>query len=96
MSYQAWHTLLELKEDHKQLGFKGWIFFITSFPYDLETDELRYVIANPTFTGLGVTSGITSYVLTKSELDKLFNILEQTFDDHARELEEDYHKSYED
>jgi hypothetical protein len=90
VSLQRWHTLLELKENHKSLGLKGWVFFIVDFPINLETSELEYVIAQPTFTGLGVTTGISTYVLKKEKIRGMFNVLEKNFQEYAKELEADY------
>lgn len=89
---QRWHTLLELKENHKNLGLKGWIFFIVDFPMNITSGELDYVIAQPTFTGVGVGTGISSYVLKEDEINKFFNILDKTFNEHAKELEANYFK----
>lgn len=87
---QKWHTLLELKETHKKLGLKGTIFFIVDFPMDIETDELKYMIANPTFTGLGVGTGLFSFVLSEEKINELFIVIDKTFNEHANELEEYY------
>lgn len=92
LSLQRWHTLLELKENNKSLGLKGWVFFIVDFPINLETNELEYVIAQPTFTGLGVTTGISTYVLKKEKISEMFNVLEKNFEEYAKELEADYFK----
>jgi len=88
---QMWHTLLKLKKDHDIIGFKGWYYFITSFPQGLN-GEFKYVITNPTFTGLGVGTGISHYVLSKEEIGELFYIDEKTFKELAKEMEEDYFK----
>jgi hypothetical protein len=89
MDYQSWYTLFELKEDHPKLGLKGWIFFIVDFAWDL-TDDLKYIISNPTFTGLGVSKGISSYIVSQNELEELFNPIDKTFKEYAKELEDDY------
>ncbi|MCA1064686.1 hypothetical protein QTG56_24050 (plasmid) [Rossellomorea sp. AcN35-11] len=90
---KRWSTLLELKEDHKSLGVKGQIFFIVDFPRSLESGELLFMIAQPTFTGLGVSPGILSFVLKKEQVIDLFSIMDQTFQQYAKELEEDYFHS---
>ncbi len=87
---QAWHTLLELKDNHNRLGFKGWTFFIVDFPIDVETGEMFYMIGNPTFTGLGVTTGTSSYILNKKQVNELFNVMGKTFKEYAKELEDEY------
>ncbi|MGN5650863.1 hypothetical protein [Bacillus sp. Brlt_9] len=87
-----WHTLMELKEDHKVLGFKGWIFFISDFTRGLKTEELQFVINTPTFTGIGVGTGIDSYVLDEEELMQHFNPIKKTFKEYAKELEDNYFK----
>ncbi|UGO50642.1 hypothetical protein PQE68_gp051 [Bacillus phage vB_BanS_Sophrita] len=89
---QRWHTLLELKEDHEQLGFKEWTYFIVDFPTSLRTGEMEYMIAQPTFAGLGVGVGVFTYVLTISEIHELFNEKKQTFDELSKEMEENYFK----
>lgn len=90
LSLQRWHTLLELKENHKSLGLKGWVFFIVDFPINLETNVLEYVIAQPTFTGLGVTTGILSYTLKREKINEIFTVSKKTFEEYAKELEADY------
>jgi hypothetical protein len=90
VSLQRWNTLLELKENHKSLGLKGWVFFIVDFPINLETNEMEYVIAQPTFTGLGVTTGISTYVLKREKISELFEVMDKNFQEYAQELEADY------
>jgi hypothetical protein len=87
---EKWNTILELKEDHKTLGFKGWVFFIVDFPMNIESGELLYMIAQPTFTGLGVTGGISSYVLNEAQINELFSVTDKTFKQYAKELEKNY------
>jgi hypothetical protein len=92
LSLKRWHTLLELKENHKSLGLKGWVFFIVDFPINLETNVLEYVIAQPTFTGVGVTTGILSYTLKREKISEMFTVSKKTFEEYAKELEADYFK----
>ncbi|MED2737189.1 hypothetical protein [Bacillus toyonensis] len=87
-----WDTLMELKEDHKVLGFKGWIYFVSDFARDLKTDKLKCVIHTPTFTGIGVGTGIDCYVLDDEELMQLFKPIEKTFKEYEKELEDNYFK----
>lgn len=90
---QAWHTLLELKEDHKELGLKGWVYFISDFPKNIETGELDYVLHQPTFTGLGVGTGAVSFVVKDHQINEFFNVLDKTFEDYAEELKRNYFDS---
>lgn len=90
MGLRKWGTLLELKKDHPKIGLKGWIFFIVDFPMNIDTGKLEYVLAQPTFTGLGVSTGISSYVLKKEQVEQLFTVLEQTFNEYAKEMEDEY------
>lgn len=85
-----WDTILTLKEDHEVIGVKGEEFFISDFPYNIETEELDYVIAQPTFAGVGVGKGIESWVLDSKQIVKLFNVSEKTFEDVAKKLEEKF------
>lgn len=91
MDYQKWHTLLELKENHPKLGLKGWIFFIVDFGWDLNTNELKCVVSYPTFTGIGVSAGLTSYIINQKELEELFNPIDKTLEEYAEELENDFY-----
>lgn len=93
---KKWHTLLELKQDHSKLGLKGTIFFIVDFPFNIETDELNYVLAQPTFTGIGVSTGILSFVLKKERILENFNTLEKTFHQYAEEMELNFFKEKQD
>lgn len=95
MDLQRWNTLLTLKENHKSLGLKGWIFFIVDFPKNIKTNNLEYVIAQPTFTGMGVGVGIFTFILTKEEIEQYFKVSTKTFQEYAKELEEDYFNNVE-
>lgn len=87
---EKWHTLLELKEDHNRLGLKGMIFFIVDFPINIETEELEYVVTQPTFTGIGVSTGILSYVLKEEKIKELFVVVDKGFEQYAKDMEENY------
>ena len=88
-----WNTLFELKEDHDTLGVKGWTFFVAEFVRDLQSTDLKYVISNPTFTGLGAGAGIACFVVSDEELQMLFQPLEQTFQEYEKEIEDDFFKA---
>ncbi|MFQ3543541.1 hypothetical protein Q7A53_05600 [Halobacillus rhizosphaerae] len=87
---QMWHTILELKEDHDTLGSKGEQFFITDFPSNIETNDLDYVIQRPTWHGIGLGTGVFSYVLTNWKINQLFNVSDKTFKDLDREAKAKY------
>jgi len=87
---ELWNTILTLKENHKVLGLKGEEFFIYDFPYNIQTEDFDYVIAQPVFAGVGVGKGIGSWVLNDNQINKLFNISEKTFKDVAKELEDKF------
>ncbi|EJR29160.1 hypothetical protein [Bacillus mycoides] len=91
-SISKWNTLFELKEDHEELGLKGWVFFVSDFAKDLKTGKLKYIITAPIFTGLGVGTGSASYVLEDIELIQLFIPIKKTFKEYAQELEDCYFK----
>ena len=88
---ERWSTLLNLKENHEKLGFKEWYYFIVDFAQDLN-GEFKYIISNPTFTGFGVGTGVSSFILSKDEIDELFIISNKTFKEYAKELGEEYFK----
>lgn len=90
MEFRIWHTLLELKEDYHKLGFKGDIFFINDLPMNIETGEINFVLYQPTFTGIGVGTGAFCFVVTREQVKGLFNVLDKTFEEYAKELKNDY------
>lgn len=97
---ELWNTVLTLKENHERLGLKGAEFFIHDFPYNLQTDTLDYVIAQPAFTGTGVSKGLGSWLLSDEQVKELFDVSEKTLHDIGLEMEADYwerfYEEYED
>lgn len=87
-----YETLLSLKEDHNDLGLKGTIYFISDLPRNIATKKTNLIISTPTFKGLGVGSGICTFVLTKEQVDELFEVLDKTFDEYAEELQRGFYE----
>ena len=67
-------------------------FFIVDFPIDFKDGELKYLIAYPTFTGMGLGAGISTYIFSEEDIKKLFTVSDQTFKELAKELEKEYFK----
>lgn len=93
---QSWHTLLALNEHHPKLGLEGTIYFIVDLPFNIETDKLDFMIAQPTSTGLGVTGGISSYILTKEKIETLFTVHDKNFHEYEIILTARFHNQSQD
>lgn len=87
---RLWETLFELKKDEEFLGIEGMIFFATDYATDLSTGEFKIVIGYPSFNGMNLGKGISSYIVTKEQLEEKFRPIEKTFQEHETECDEKY------
>ena len=85
-----WETVLTLKEEHPQLGFEGRRYFISEFAFPVHEEGLLYLVTNPTYAGLGLSSGIFTYALTKEQLNELFTKEPITLRELEKEMEQDF------
>lgn len=92
--YKMWDTVLELKEDNNYLlGVSGTKFFISDFAIVYGQEDLVFIISYPSFDGLNLGKGLTSYVLNKQQVEQLFDISDISLKDLAKQMEEEFWKS---
>lgn len=87
---KKWETLLILKNELDWIHSKGAKFFISEFATDVKDGTFKFIITTPSFMGLGMTTGMMSYVVDEKFVKKNFEVSSQTL----KEYEEEYMKSY--
>lgn len=80
-------STIVLKQDHKELGKQGSLYYVPyTFP-ELSTGEIKYIVADMLSVEGEVQMGLSRFIVTEEELLALFTLGKIEVEDYIEKLE---------
>ncbi|KLA04708.1 hypothetical protein B4086_5666 [Bacillus cereus] len=79
-------STLVLKQDHKELGKKGSLYYVPHNFAELSTGLIKYVVADMLYFADDVQMGKTRFIVTDEELLELFSLGELEVDEYTEKV----------